>query len=95
MNQLQLSDSPILRHPIPSQNTIDRYLRAIFNHRDLDKMSPVVRNVRHIDKYASRDIVLTEAQRLGWNVFVMGDDWIIVPKNKRISQFKWGLSALQ
>ncbi len=36
-----------------------------------------------------------EAQRLGWNVFVMGDDWILVPKNKRISQFKWGLSALQ
>lgn len=95
MNQLQASTSPIRRNPMPSQNTIDRYLRAIFNHPDLDTMSPVIRNLRHIDRYASQDIVLTEAQRLGWNVFVMGDDWIIVPKNKRISQFKWGLSALQ
>lgn len=95
MNLLQSNARPIQSNSVPSQNTIDRYLRAIFNHADLGRMSPVVRNIRHIERYASQDIVLMEAQRLGWNVFVMGDDWILVPKNKRISQFKWGLSALQ
>lgn len=81
--------------PTPSRASTDRYLRSIFNHYTLSVSGIAVREVQYIDRYASRAAVLTEAQRLGWSVFVTGSRWLIIPKNRAMHQFKWQLATVQ
>jgi hypothetical protein len=77
------------------QTRTQRYLSGIFNERSLNVTGFSIRDIQYIDKYASRATVLTEAQRLGWKVFVLGSRWLIIPQNRSLHQFKWQLTTVQ
>jgi len=78
-----------------SANSTERYLRQMFCRTNMVTADLIVREVRCIDFYASREAVLLEAQKRGWKVFASGGHWILISGNQDIHQFKWQLSAVQ